>query len=438
VSIYKRKSGRWAVLIDVERKSSGKRVRRAIGTFNTRKDAERAERQALEARDRGINLAPAKLTVEQLMTRFIEHCRADDRTPATIETYEQKSKLYIVPSLGGVLLLKLRPTHIAEWIAALRTSGGENKKPLSAKTVRNVYGLLHGALSWALDLELVGRNVCDTEAARPPKPSRSPAKALDDGEVARLLITANATRWGPFITLALATGARRGELCALSWNDVDFEARTVTIARSLSQTKDRVELKGTKTGSVRRLSLSRLAFDALQRQHAAQAHDKLRARGKYLDEGAVFATPRGGRITPMSATKAFVRLAKEAHISTTRLHDTRHTAATHLLVSGTDVRTTAGVLGHATANVTLSIYAHLVGDAQRAAIDGLGARLERISASSATAAAQGGQPVDRTDFATEGNRMATVTPLPTKNARKIRRSLVEARRLELLTLTLPA
>jgi integrase len=437
MSVYKRKSGRWAVLIDVDRKADGKRTRRAIGTFGTRKEAERAQRQALEARDHGINLAPAKLTVAELMTRYIEHRRAIDRTSATIETYEQKSKRYIVPSLGGITLQKLRPAHVAEWIATLRTNGGQNGKPLSAKTVRNVHGLLHGALAWGLGLEYVGRNVADSEAVKPPKAARSPAKALGDDEVARLLTAAAETRWGPFLTLALATGARRGELCALSWSDVDLDAETLTIARSLSQTKNRVELKGTKTGSIRRLALSRLALDALRRQRAAQAQDKLRARGTYVDEGAVFAMPGGGRITPMAATKAFVRLARAACISTTRLHDTRHTAATHLIVGGTDVRTAAGVLGHASANVTLSIYAHLFADAQRAAIDGLGQRLERIAAGAigdSSDAALQKEPA----FKREGNQMATVASLAEKNARKNERSLVEARRLELLTLTLPA
>ena len=352
------------------------------------------------------------------MSRFIEHCRANDRTSATLETYEEKSKHYIVPKLGTVLLSKLRPTHISEWVTELRTGGGQNGKPLSPKTVRNVFGLLHGALEWALGLELVARNVCHTPAAKPPRLSPSPAKAFADDEVAKLLTAANATRWGPFVTLALATGARRGELCALSWSDVNFENQTLTIAKSLSQTKDRLELKGTKTGSVRRLGLSRLALEALRRQRAMQIRDKRLAPADYVDEGAVFATPLGRRITPMSATKAFVRLAKTAEISTTRLHDTRHTAATHLIVGGTDVRTTASVLGHTTPNVTLSIYAHLVAEVQRAAVERLGATLERISA--------------------DGNRMATVTPIAAKNARKNERSMVEARRLELLTLTLPA
>jgi hypothetical protein len=123
----------------------------------------------------------------------------------------------------------------------------------------------------------------------------------------------------------------------------------------------------------------------------------------------------GARVTPMAATKAFVRLAKAARISTTRLHDTRHTAATHLIVGGTDVRTAAGVLGHAVPSVTLSIYAHLVADTHR----------DR-------------EPGQSADLASQGNRTATVAPVTEKNARKIERPLVEARRLELLTLTLPA
>ena len=110
-----------------------------------------------------------------------------------------------------------------------------------------------------------------------------------------------------------------------------------------------------------------------------------------MDEGAVFATALGGRITPMAATKAFGKLAKTALISTTGLHDTRHTAASHLIVGcRTDARTAASVLGHTNPSVTLSIYAHLFADAQRAALSGLGKRLERISA----AAANGGSAPD--------------------------------------------
>jgi hypothetical protein len=84
----------------------------------------------------------------------------------------------------------------------------------------------------------------------------------------------------------------------------------------------------------------------------------------------------------MAATCAFDRIARKAGISTTRLHDLRHTAATTLLVAGVDVRTVAGVLGHVSPSITLSTYAHLMPEAQRDAVDRLGLSLERLAAAS--------------------------------------------------------
>ena len=153
----------------------------------------------------------------------------------------------------------------------------------------------------------------------------------------------------------------------------------MTIRRSLSQTKARVVLKGTKSGKSRTLPLSRHAIDALRRQRATQAADRLRAGGAYSDDGAIFTDELGTRVTPKAATNAFARMAEKAQISTTGLHDLRHTAATSLLVNGADVRTTAGVLGHSTPTVTLTTYAHLVADAQRDAVDRLGDSIERLA-----------------------------------------------------------
>ena len=160
---------------------------------------------------------------------------------------------------------------------------------------------------------------------------------------------------------------------------MDLDARTVTIRCSFSQRKARVVLKGTKSGRSRTLPLSRAAVDALRRQRVSQAADRLRVGSIFADEDAVFADEIGRRVTPKAATSAFARIAGKAKISTTRLHDLRHTTATTLLVGGTDVRTTAGVLGHSTPNVTLTTYMHLVAEAKRDAVDRLGDSIERLS-----------------------------------------------------------
>jgi integrase len=295
----------------------------------------------------------------------------------TLQEYEKSSGAYILPHLGWRKLAKLRPAHVAEWQQALAESGGKERRPLSAKTVFHARSLLSAALRWALKMQLLAVNPCD--AINAPKVRRSDAKALTRDEIARLLAASSASRWAPFVILALSLGARRGELLALRWDDVDAQTKTVTIAASLSQTKAGIALKGTKTDRTRTIPLSRLALEALQRQRAAQAADKLRAGGLYEDHAWVFADELGACVSPMAATDAYARIATKAKISSTRLHDTRHTAATTLLLSGVDVRTVASILGHSVATTTLSIYAHVMADAQRDAVDRLGNAIDAIA-----------------------------------------------------------
>lgn len=393
MSIYRRKSGRYAVLIDLESSATGLRRRKSVGTHRTRKEAEAAERRALEARDRGIDLSPRTVTVAELLDRYLADREALGRGAKTLQEYRGCADRLIRPHLGGAVLAKLKPARIAEWVAELLKCGGKPTKdpdgklharPLSAKSVHHAFSLLNGALRFGLRMELIGRNPC--EAATRPSVKRSNAKALAGDEVRRLLETARGTRWEPFFALALSTGARRGELCGLSWADYDAEGGALTIRCSLSQTRRGIALKATKTGRTRTLPLSRVANDALRSQRALQARERLANGGVYHNaDGAIFADEVGRRITPMAASCAFERIARKAGISTTRLHDLRHTAATTLLLAGVDVRTAAGVLGHSSPTVTLSTYAHLMPEAQREAVDRLGERIERfVLASSGT------------------------------------------------------
>lgn len=390
MSIYKRKCARdrkngkhrYTVVIDVQGEGR-KRSRKTIGTYGTRDEAERVERDSLTARDRGHNVAPKSLTVAQMMAEHLSYCKGDPahHTAATIETYSLKSKRYIEPKLGSIILSKLQPSTVAAWKNELAATIGRSGKLLSPKTVHNVFRLLHAALSLAVGLEYIGRNVCDVKAARPSRPVglQHAGTPHTDDEIRRLLYASERTRWNPFVVLALATGARRGELCGLSWSDIDIEGRKLRIRRSLSQTKGCIELKDTKTHRERLIGLSSWASEALRRQRLMQAEERLRAPvGLYMESGAVFTDEIGARISPMAATKAFARIARVARLVSMRLHDTRHTAASHLIAEGNDAVTVASVLGHESANITLSIYAHAFDDAKHEATDRLGARMERI------------------------------------------------------------
>lgn len=368
--IYKR-SGRYAVRVDLDCGPNGKRRRKSIGTFATRKEAEKAERDALSERDAGIDLAPGVVTVAQLLERYLTRCRTKGLSPTTIDRYGQLERTHITPTLGGLLLRKLRPAHLTALYAAVADAGA------APKTVHHVHGLLHASLNWAVEHQLVVRNVADVVAGDLPKVPRSPAKALTPAQATALLNAARPTPWYAFVALALCVGTRRGELAGLRWERVDLEAATIIVACARVRTSAGPIDKSTKTDAVRTVPLNATAVAALRAHRAAQNEERLAAGTRYCKEDYVFANPLGKPWHPTSITNAFGRLARIAGIPPSRLHDLRHTAATWLLRSGVDVATVAAILGHSVVSTTLNTYAHVLPGADVSAVATIDAQLGR-------------------------------------------------------------
>lgn len=264
------------------------------------KEAEAAERKALEARERGIDLSPKTVTVAELLDRFVPDRRAKGRALRTIMRYEELAKLTIGPHIGTIPLAKLAPAHLSAWLATLQERGSVKRKALSPKSIWHAFMLLRSTLRWAVRHDLAWRNVA--EVIDPPSVPRSQARAIDEQEAARFFKAANETRWGAFFRLALGTGARRGELLALRWEDVsipDLGHATVTVRRAFVEPKGkggRIVEKGTKTDRVRSIPLGELAIDALRSQWAMQTRERRECGPSHSDSGHVFQHERGGPI----------------------------------------------------------------------------------------------------------------------------------------------
>jgi integrase len=377
--------------LSVERIARG---RRHIGTFDRKAEAEKAERDALTAKDRGVDIVPSALTIVELVGRYVDNqeTRGECGVKAA-EEYRRSCRLYIEPHFRDIAIRKLRPAALNEWVVTLMRSGGQGGNPISARTAKHAFSLLKAAMRWGVRMQIVSQNVCDLADA--PVPSRSETRALTADEVAALLATARGSRWEHFVELALLSGARRGELLALSWPDIDLDAGTIMIRASLSQSAGRVMLKSTKTDRVRMVPLIPAAIDVLRRQRVQQNADRLAAGEVYVFDARrpVFTDEIGTQLTPKAATNAFARIAKKAGVSTTSLHSTRHTAATQLIAAGVDVRTVSSILGHSTPTTTLAVYAHAVEGVTRAAMDTLGGRIDRMKTSKPTEEAPGMQMV---------------------------------------------
>src|SRR5262249_23521885 len=155
----------------------------------------------------------------------------------TLERYRQLAEQQIIPSLGALPLQKLRPAHVAEWHAKLLKSGGQDGRPLSARTVGHAHRVLHCALERAVETELLARNVA--HAVKPPKVEYVEVEALKADQIEPVLTALKGHWLEPIAVLALSVGARRGEILGVTWGNVDLTAATVRIERSLEQTRAR-------------------------------------------------------------------------------------------------------------------------------------------------------------------------------------------------------
>jgi integrase len=321
----------------------------------TKRDAEKVRAELVAQAVGGKFGETAAGTVADVAERWLKHLEPDI-SPATASAYRVYLRNWIVPRLGEKKVDRLRPADLDRFYASLR-------KHLSAASVLKVHSILRAALGQAVRWQMITEN--PAVHASPPRPVRPPVQAPTPDDVARLLAAAQTEdpEFALYLRLAAVTGARRGELCALRWADIDLEGGQVVVARSLAVGNDGVVVKKTKTDRARRLALDDATVTALREQQRL-AEERARVCGVELSSKAyVFARDPEGQAPwrpDSGATGRFMRLRDQLGLKGIRLHDLRHYVATHLLEAGVPVRAVSERLGHANATTTLGIYAHAV------------------------------------------------------------------------------
>jgi integrase len=176
---------------------------------------------------------------------------AHERSPMTMQRYEQIIRLILAPRLGALPIAKLSSVHIEDMYAALASGGRHDNRPggLAAVTRRQVHFLLSAMMQRAVEHKLVARNPCDLFRKRLPKVERRPMTALTVDQSQRLLAATRHSHIYWPVLLALSTGMRRGEVLALRWGNVDLDRGTLRVVESLEQTnKAPMRFKPPKTG----------------------------------------------------------------------------------------------------------------------------------------------------------------------------------------------
>jgi integrase len=330
-------------------------------------DAEAAKRieeqQKFDLAKRGGGAEPIPTTLGKLLDEFLRQHAEEKLSPKTVERYREQAG-YISPELLAKPLAEITPLHLTREWARLLKSGGHTRKtksprPLSAKTVRNIAGVVSSAFSRAIKWGLATTNpVTNSE---PPKVKKHRGIALSPAQQ-RMVIEAAHEPWclGTYLEVVAATGCRRGEVLALRWSDIQ-DGRAM-IARSLTQTRDVLEFKGTKTEEPRPVSLPTSAIAALNAHRKRQDEFRHQFGSDYrVDLDLIFANPDGTPLKPDSISATVSLLFRRLQLPKgTSLHSLRHTHTSHLLASGVPLPAVSARLGHGSIRTTQEIYSHMI------------------------------------------------------------------------------
>jgi integrase len=323
-------------------------------------------RKATADRDDGIVLDAENPTVGKYLERWLPDSVKDTVKQTTYECYERLLRLHLVPALGTIKLKALTPAHVRALYREKLDSG------LTATSVQRVHALLHKALKQAVNDGLLPRNV--TGAVKAPRQSRKEIRALNPEQARAFLQAASGDRLETLYLLAIHTGLRQSELLGLKWEDVDLEAKRLSVRRILSAAKNGPTFTTPKSNKSRTVRLTPRAVEALHVHKKRQAEEREKLGKPWRDHGLVFCSQVG---TPLNRnnvhTRSFKPLVERAGLPPTlRFHDLRHTFATLMLKGGEHPKVVQEMMGHATINITLDTYSHVLPDMQDKAANRLG------------------------------------------------------------------
>lgn len=362
-NIYKRRDGRYEGRYVIGKTLAGKT---RFGYVYARQYAE-VRRLLLQKKAERLGQTEDKEIIRQgtldaWMTYWMENELLGSVKVSSYQTYLRQINRHLRPALGHYFLSQLTPGIVYDFIEGRRAEG------LADTTIRGIYRLLSAAMRFALDEGVIRKNPCRKIRVLPEK--RTEQRVLSRAEHEKLRSMTSSKEELPAL-LSLYTGMRLGEVCALKWEDIDWERRTITVRRTaqrMAQTKSHAGGKtllmiGTPKSSRSHRVLPVPEF-LLERLHGML--EKEDATGYVFGTQAHVAEPR-------TLQRRFKRFMEKLGIAGAHFHTLRHSFATRLLELGVDIKTVSTLLGHGSVKTTLDFYAHSLIEQQRTAIERLAA-----------------------------------------------------------------
>lgn len=335
------------------------------------------KRVALDFESRAQNgdiVANQNLRLAQFIPQYFTLMTAR-LSPLTQVNYKRIVEDLIVPALGNIKLAQIKPFHIQLFINSLSS---KNYKPA---TVIRYLGVLKSIMACAYKMGLIDKNPTETSRLNLPTIEEANTAIFTQPEAAHMLdcLENEPLNFQVLIHLAIVTGARRGELAALAWDCIDFNAKTITIKQSAYKIKGQdTAIKTTKTNDIRLLAIPDYLMDMLRNLKVEQSKTRLALGTRWRGEGWVFTQWDGTIMYPTTPTLWFSSFLKRNEIPHRKFHALRHSSGTLMLTNGVDIKTVSARLGHKQLSTT-NRYLHAIRDADQAAATTLGNILRKTA-----------------------------------------------------------
>jgi integrase len=360
-TVYQRKDGRYVA--SIKDPNSGKRIERYAK--NEKEAEKKLEDIKFEIRQGTLATGPNQ-TVQQYLTRWFEDVHKQEVRETTYIQNRVTLNKHLIPGIGHIQLKKLTAQHIQRFYAE------KIKEGCTASRVRGMHQLLHKALKNAARWKLIQQNVCDQVTV--PRDTNKPetARILTEDQALLLLKASQGHPLEAFIALALVTGLRHGELMALRWQDINFEAKSLKVNHTVTLVWGHgyIENEPKTSTSKREIMLPQFVINSLLRHRARQERTRLLSGDKWQETGLVFCNRYGTYRDPSTTNKSFHRLLERNGLPSIRIHDLRHSAASlHIMVLNTPPKLVQELLGHSNIEMTLDVYTHANKSQQRQMMD---------------------------------------------------------------------
>lgn len=366
-NIYKRLDGRWegryAIIID---NTTGKKKYHSLygKTYSEVKKKLIVAKQGIATANRLLEVSKTKYKLAEWLQLWLNQYAKFNVKDSTFSNYYYCIHNHIIPKLGYFDLKQLTTFNLQVFFNEKLTNGRlDGKGGLSSKSVKDIHTILSAALKQALENNLIDKNPCLKIKLPTDKYSNIRVLSVDEQKTLEDAVLNSEHYLSIAIILALYTGLRLGEVCALQWKDIDLSNAILRVTSNLQRIKLISQEENKKTRIVIGTPKSSSSIRDIPFSRGLCRYLELKKKSNNLK--FVVCNHEENFVDPRTVQSYFKKLTNRIGIESASFHTLRHTFATRAIEVGMDIKSVSEILGHADVSITLKKYVHSLTEHKR-------------------------------------------------------------------------